>query len=101
MLARTVSASVALFVVAALPGAAAAHTDADLVAVAAGGEATLTLAPAHGCDDSPTVEVAIQAPVAGATAGEVDGWTATTRDDAGKTVVEWTGGSLPSAERAG
>lgn len=75
----------------------AAHTDTDLVAVAAGDDATLTLEPTHGCDGSPTVEVAIQAPVIGAVAGEVDGWTATSTDDpaSGTTVLEWTGGSLP------
>lgn len=77
------------------------HTEADLVAVAAGDEATLTLAPTHGCDGSPTVEVAIRAPVPDARAGEVAGWTATATDDGqGNTVLEWTGGSLP-ADRTG
>lgn len=77
---------------------AGAHTEADLVAVAAGDHATLTLKPTHGCDGSPTVEVAIQAPVTGATAVDVDGWTATATDDlaTGTTVLEWTGGSLPA-----
>ena len=41
----------------------------------------------------------VQAPVAGAQAGSVDGWTATaTPDGAGNTVLEWTGGSLPADE---
>jgi len=76
---------------------ASAHTDADVIAVPAGAEATVTLKPTHGCAGSPTVEVAIQAPVEGATAGEVEGWTATaTPDEGGKTVLEWTGGSLPA-----
>lgn len=74
---------------------ASAHTETDLVAVAAGSEATISLKPTHGCDGSPTVEVAIQAPVAGAVAGEVDGWTATSTAKGDKTVLEWKGGSLP------
>jgi uncharacterized protein YcnI len=76
---------------------AAAHTESDLVAVAAGSQATVTLRPTHGCDGSPTIEVAIRAPVPGATAGEVAGWTATaTPDGNGRTVLMWTGGSLPA-----
>lgn len=75
---------------------AGAHTEADLVAVPAGSEATLNLKPTHGCDGSPTVEVAIQAPLTGAVAGEVEGWTASASDDgSGNTVAEWTGGTLP------
>jgi uncharacterized protein YcnI len=78
---------------------AAAHTETDLVAVPAGAEATITLRPTHGCDGSPTVEVAIQAPVEGAAAGEVSGWTARSEADGrGHTVLEWTGGSLPADE---
>jgi uncharacterized protein YcnI len=74
-----------------------AHTEVDLVAVPAGSDATVTLRPTHGCDGRPTVEVAIRAPVPAATAGEVDGWTATaTSDGAGRTVLTWTGGSLPA-----
>ena len=73
----------------------AAHTESDLVAVPAGSEATVTLRPTHGSDGSPTVEVAIRAPVANATAGDVAGWTATAAPDgAGRTVLTWTGGSL-------
>jgi uncharacterized protein YcnI len=83
------------------PSPAAAHTEADVVAVPAGSETTLSLRPTHGCDGSPTVEVAIQAPVEGATAGAVDGWTATAEADGrGNTVLEWTGGSLPDEEHA-
>ena len=79
------------------PISASAHTDSDIIAVPAGGEATVKLKPTHGCAGSPTVEVAIQAPVEGATAGEVEGWTATAEADGkGNTVLEWTGGSLPS-----
>lgn len=78
---------------------ASAHTDADVIAVPAGSEATIKLKPNHGCGDSPTVEVFIQAPVTGATAGAIDGWTQTARpaaDTPGKTVLEWSGGSLPT-----
>jgi len=79
----------------------AAHTEASAVAVPAGSAATVTFRPAHGCGESPTVGVRIQAPVADATAGAVDGWTATaTPDGAGNTVLEWTGGVLPT-ETAG
>lgn len=76
-----------------------AHTEASAVAVPAGSEATVTFAPEHGCGDSPTVGVSIQAPVPDARAGEVDGWTATaTPDSAGNTVLTWSGGSVPAAE---
>ena len=79
--------------------AASAHTEPDHVAVPAGAEATVSLKPAHGCGESPTVAVSIRAPVAGAEAGVVDGWTATaTPDDEGRTVLEWTGGTLPADE---
>ena len=88
------------FVAAALwvaPGSALAHTGADLVAVAAGDEAKVTLKPSHGCAGSPTVEVAVRAPVEGAIPGDVDGWTATGEPDgSGNTVLRWTGGSLPT-----
>ena len=78
---------------------ASAHTQADLVAVPAGTQTTITLRPTHGCGGSPTVEVAIQAPVAGAVAGEVAGWTATSEPDGrGNTVLEWSGGVLPDGE---
>jgi hypothetical protein len=78
---------------------AAAHTDSDLVAVPAGSASTVTLKPTHGCGDSPTVAVRIRAPFPDATAGDVDGWTATaTADGAGNTVLEWTGGVLPADE---
>lgn len=76
---------------------AAAHTDSDLVAVPAGEEATVTLKPTHGCGDSPTVQVSIRADVPDAQAVDVPGWTATeTADGQGRTVVEWTDGSLPA-----
>lgn len=76
---------------------AAAHTESDVVAVPAGEAATVKLKPTHGCDGSPTVTVTIQAPVEGATAVDVEGWTATaTPDGDDTTVLEWTGGSLPA-----
>jgi LPXTG-motif cell wall-anchored protein len=83
----------------AISTTASAHTESDLMAVPAGAMATVTLKPTHGCDDSPTVEVAIRAPVEGAVAGAVDGWTATQAEDGeGNTILEWTGGVLPSSE---
>ncbi len=100
---RALAGATSIAAVAALallaPSPAAAHTEADVVAVPAGSETTLSLRPTHGCDGSPTVEVAIQAPVEGATAGAVEGWTATAEADGrGNTVLEWTGGSLPDEE---
>jgi uncharacterized protein YcnI len=78
-------------------GPAAAHTGADVIAVPAGEQVTIHLRPEHGCGESPTVDVAVRAPVAGATAGEVPGWTATaTPDGEDRTVLEWKGGSLPA-----
>jgi uncharacterized protein YcnI len=78
---------------------ASAHTEADLVAVPAGSEATVTLEPTHGCGDSPTVEVRIRVPLEEAEAGAVEGWTeAAERDDDGNTIVSWTGGELPADE---
>lgn len=84
--------------VVALAAPAGAHTESDLVAVAAGDTATVTLQPTHGCGDAATIRVAIRAPVAGATAGEVAGWTASATADGDRTVLEWTGGVLPSTE---
>ncbi len=85
-----------LLVAIGLTAPASAHTEADVVAVPAGREATVSLRPTHGCGDSPTIAVAVRAPVEGATAKAVDGWTATATDDGeGNTVVEWTGGVLP------
>ncbi|MCU1502586.1 MAG: hypothetical protein JWM12_1940, partial [Ilumatobacteraceae bacterium] len=82
------------------PGPAFAHTDADLVAVAAGDEATITLEPNHGCDGSPTIQVAVRAPVEAAVPGEVDGWSVTAEPDgSGRTVLRWTGGVLPADQR--
>lgn len=77
----------------------AAHTDSDFIAVPAGDAATVTFQPTHGCGESPTAQVFVRAPVEGAVAGDVPGWAATASDDGqGGTVLEWTGGSLPSEE---
>jgi uncharacterized protein YcnI len=79
--------------------AASAHTDTDVVAVPAGSTATVTLRPTHGCGDSPTIMVAVRAPVAGAVAEAVDGWSETSTPDGGSfTVLEWSGGVLPTDE---
>ena len=80
----------------AASSSASAHTDTDLVAVPAGEDATVTFRPQHGCGDSPTIAVSVRVPVPGAEAEDVDGWSvSTTQDDQGRSVVEWTGGSLP------
>lgn len=93
---KSLTFAVALFAAASLAAPASAHTETDVVAVPAGSEATVSLKPTHGCGESPTVAVAVQAPVEGATAEPVDGWTATaTADGQGNTVLEWTGGVLP------
>lgn len=79
------------------PTAASAHTDTDLVAVPAGSSAAVALKPTHGCSGSPTVEIAIRAPVDSAVAEDVDGWTATSEADGqGNAVLRWSGGSLPA-----
>jgi uncharacterized protein YcnI len=94
---------VAVLLVTASGGRLAAHTEADLVAVPAGSEATVTFRPTHGCGDSPTVEVRVRVPVADASAQSVDGWTETVEpgdDPAMSTVLTWSGGSLP-ADQAG
>ncbi len=89
--------AVAALAALASAGRASAHTEPDKVAVPAGATSTITLKPTHGCGDAPTVAVRIRAPMEGATAGAVDGWTATaTPDGAGRTVLEWTGGVLPA-----
>jgi len=81
---------------------AGAHTESDVVAVPASAQATVKLEPTHGCNGSPTVEVSIRAPIAGATAGSVPGWTGTATDNAvtstgaRSTTLTWTGGSLPA-----
>lgn len=81
----------------ALPTTASAHADADVIAVAAGEQVTISFRPNHGCGAAATTEVAVRAPFSGAVAGEVDGWTsATSEDGEGRSVAEWTGGSLPT-----
>lgn len=96
LLALAVVATAAVaFIAGGVP--AGAHTESDLVAVPAGSEATVTLRPGHGCAGSPTVKVRVRAEVAGATAGDLAGWTSSaTADGAGRTVLEWSGGSLPA-----
>jgi uncharacterized protein YcnI len=77
-------------------GIAVAHAEPDYIAVPAGFEAAINLKPTHGCDGSPTVAVRVRSPLP-ATAGEVEGWTAsTTPGRGGRTILEWSGGVLPS-----
>lgn len=76
---------------------AGAHTESDVVAVPATGEATVTFRPTHGCGDASTTEVSVRAPVEGATAAAVEGWVEASRPDGeGNTILEWTGGLLPT-----
>lgn len=92
-------AATAILASAAPVSVALAHTDTDVVAVPAGAEAAVTFRPQHGCGDSPTIAVAVRAPVADAVAEDVEGWTASsTPDGEGRTVLEWTGGVLPTDE---
>src|SRR5690606_27889305 len=74
---------------------AEAHTETDLVALPAGETGTIVFRPTHGCGDAGTVEVAIRAPIAGASAGSVTGWEAAAEaDEQGNTVLTWSGGLL-------
>ena len=76
-----------------------AHTDTDVVAVPAGSTATVTFRPQHGCEGSPTITVAVRAPVPGAVAEEVEGWSASSTPEGDEfTVLEWVGGVLPADE---
>jgi uncharacterized protein YcnI len=78
---------------------ASAHTETDVVAVPADSTATVTFEPEHGCGDSPTVDIKVQAPVAGATALDKQGWKASSTAGANdNTVLQWTGGSQPAHE---
>jgi periplasmic copper chaperone A len=96
---RAVAAATCTTVGCVLFGAAivSAHTETDVVAVPASEEAAVTFRPQHGCGDSPTVAVLVRAPVADAVPEEVDGWQSSSSPDGqGNTVLEWSGGSLPS-----
>lgn len=97
LIARSAAAALVGLLVLGPSAVASAHTDSDVVAVPAGGEATVRFEPTHGCEGSPTVEVSVRAPVEGATAGAVEGWTTSaTPDGEGNTVLTWTGGLLPA-----
>jgi periplasmic copper chaperone A len=97
---RRLVIAIAAGLVAVAPAAvASAHTETDVVAVPAGSTATVTFEPEHGCGDSPTIDMRVQSPVAGATAVERDGWTASSTPGAnGATVLQWSGGSQPADE---
>ena len=96
---KRILAVAAVAVVVAAPGSVLAHTEPDVVAVPAGAASVINLKPTHGCGESPTIAVRIRAPFPDATAGLVDGWTATaTPDGEGNTVLEWTGNVLPADE---
>jgi uncharacterized protein YcnI len=91
-------AAVAAAVVGAGAGRVSAHTESEYAAVPAGDEITVNFAPTHGCSGSPTTEVSVRVPAPGATAGEVDGFTASAEADGDRTILRWTGGSLPADE---
>lgn len=92
------SAALALAGLAVLAPPAAAHTEADVVAVPAGSQATITFQPTHGCGSASTVEVDVQAPVGGATPTAVAGWTeSATPGTDDTTTVSWKGGVLPTS----
>ncbi len=96
---KRILAVAAVALVVAAPGSVLAHTEPDVVAVPAGAASVINLKPTHGCGESPTIAVRIRAPFPDATAGLVDGWTATaTPDGEGNTVLEWTGNVLPADE---
>jgi uncharacterized protein YcnI len=79
---------------------ASAHTETDVVGVPAGSVATVTFEPEHGCGDSPTTQMQVEAPLTGAKALDKAGWTATsTPDGKGNTVMQWSGGSQPAHEQ--
>jgi len=80
-------------------GTASAHTESQYVAVPAGDEITVNFAPTHGCSGSPTTAVSVRVPAPGATAGDVEGFTATAEPDGDdRTVLRWTGGIVPADE---
>jgi uncharacterized protein YcnI len=94
---RSIPLLIALVAALLLARPSAAHTESDVVAVPAGGEAAVTFRPTHGCAGIPTVEVSVRAPVEGASAGPVDGWQETAEPDGdGHTILKWTGGLLPA-----
>jgi hypothetical protein len=77
-------------------GAASAHTESEFVAVPAGDEVTINFAPTHGCSGSPTTGVSVRVPAPGATAGDVEGFTASAEPDGDRTVLRWSGGLVPA-----
>ena len=88
---------IVLALVWALPSGASAHTEPDLVAVPAGATTTVTFRPTHGCGASPTIEVAVRAPVDGAVAEPVEGWeVSAAAEGEGNTILTWSGGLLPA-----
>jgi uncharacterized protein YcnI len=72
-------------------GLASAHIEPDPVAIQAGTAATVGFNVEHGCDGSPTTQIAIKVPdgVTDAQPVQLDGWTATAADGA----ITFSGGS--------
>lgn len=87
------AAATGLALAVATPALAHIHTDPE--EVQAGSTATIGFRIGHGCDGSPTVEVALQIPdgVTDATPEPFDGFDATVDEAEG--VITFSGGSLP------
>jgi uncharacterized protein YcnI len=73
---------------------AGAHVDPNVTTAPAGSRTTVEFKIEHGCDGSPTIEVAMQLPpgVLDVVPGEVPGWQAVLANGE----IRWTGGSLPA-----
>lgn len=83
----------------AIAGPAAAHIHPDPASVEAGAPATVGFVIEHGCDGSPTTEVAIEVPEGATDVAGVDvaGFTASVDGQ----VVTFAGGSLPDGTEQG
>jgi uncharacterized protein YcnI len=85
-------------VIAVVATPAVAHVEPEVSEVPAGSAAIVPFTVEHGCEGSPTVELAFQVPDDAANVQPVDkdGWTSAVDDD----VVTWSGGPLPADEEA-
>ena len=73
---------------------ASAHVEPDITSAPAGSRTTLEFNIEHGCDGSPTVEMAMQLPPGITDVVPVDepGWQVASADG----TIRWTGGALPA-----
>lgn len=76
-----------------LASPASAHVEPTITSAPAGSRTTVEFVIEHGCDGSPTIEVAMQLPagVTDVVAVEEPGWQVASADN----TVRWTGGTLP------